>query len=142
MFNYLIIINLLQFVFCIVLFFVQNGINIQANDLSINISEFGIYLMYSGLTLVIAIANLCCLISIRIKVRAYNRSRKLKPRNTGLVKSNKLLESNKPLEKNKAAAPNAHITLDSYPDETLYEADNITEKVQDANYEQLRRIFA
>jgi hypothetical protein len=114
---------------CIAMFFIENGLQIHVSNFDLNISPFGLYVVYAIFTMFIIFINIYYIIQLKIN------------RNKRAAKFNKFLEEFNKLKHR--LANDVVVTNKAEPsDEATSSELSITDAVQDANYEQLRLLFS
>ena len=111
------------------MFFIQDGLQIHVNNFDMNITPFGLYVLYATFTMFIIFVNIYYIIKLKLN------------RNKQQVKFARFLnEFNELKRKNRN-----DISVDMPPRREAVINDSepsIANTVEDANYEQLRLIFS
>jgi hypothetical protein len=133
--NYLVLLNLIILTMCIAMFFIENGLQIHVSNFDLNISPFGLYVVYAIFTMFIIFINIYYIIQLKIN------------RNKRAAKFAKFLEEFNKLKHRRANdvvldLPSKKINKADPSDEATSSEPSITDAVQDANYEQLRLLFS
>ena len=124
--NYLILLNLIILTMCICMFFIETGLQIHISNFDLNISPFGLYVIYAIFTMFIVFVNIYYIIQLKLH------------RNKQRVKFARFLDEFNELKK-KYKADDILIDMPTRQNVITNDAESY---VEDANYEQLRLLFS
>ena len=143
------LLNLLLLAMCIAMFFMPNGLQIHVDNFDLNITPFGLFVVYAVFNMLIIFTNLYCIVLLKLnrnKRRAkldqfLNEFSRLKRKS----KEPKDVAINMPI-KNKPQTTYLETTEEIKPlmnSNSGYESSepSIVDTIQDADYEQLRLMF-
>ena len=140
----LMLLNLILLVMCIAVCFMPGGLQIHIDNFDLNITPFGLFVLYAIFAMIIIFTSLYCIVLLKIN------------RNKQKAKFNKFLDEFSRLKKlNKNAKPNDNrIPMQTVEDREPLIRDlnptsadenrepSIVDAIRDADYKQLRLIFS
>ena len=113
------------------MFFIQDGLQIHVNNFDMNITPFGLYVLYATFTMFLIFVNIYYIIKLKLN------------RNKQQAKFIRFLNEFNEIKKNRNAHNDISIDMPSHREAVINDSEpSIANTVEDANYEQLRLLFS